>query len=236
MLHRNMNAKYYSEVSPEGDAGGGATGGEVETPTEKTYTQTEFDAELLGIRTARDNLKAEKVNAQKAAKAAEDARLATEQESLKRSGSMEDLEKSIRAEESRRHESILADLGELQDRYVNTSKKATISTFAGDFAEPGDVDMVAHLVKPIFEDGEVRTEFTDFSGTVITTDAAEFKKFLQNHPTVSRLMKADGATGGGATGSKNNAGGVATKLTRKEWEALPPTQRMEYVKSGGKFE
>ncbi len=163
MLHRNMNAKYYSEVSPEGDAGGGeGAGGEVETPPEKTYTQAEFDTMLAGIKSSRDALKSEKTAAQKALKAAEDARLATEQEALKRSGSMEDLEKSIRAEEGRRFEGVLSDLGKLQDRYVNTSKKATISTFAGDFAEPGGVDMVAHLVKPIFEDGEVRTEFTDF--------------------------------------------------------------------------
>ncbi len=123
---------------------------------------------------------------------------------------MEALEKSIRAEEGRRFEGVLAKLETLEGQFKDTSKVATISTFAGDFEEPDDVDMIAHLVKPIFEDGVVRTEFTDFSGTVITTDAAEFKKFLQNHPTVSRLMKADGATGGGATGSKGGASGAGS--------------------------
>ena len=54
---------------------------------------------------------------------------------------------------------------------------------------------------------------TDFAGNVITTDPAEFKKWMAKHPAISHLMKADAASGGGAAGGKGSGSGAAPKFS-----------------------
>jgi len=99
-------------------------------------------------------------------------------------------------------------------KVVGESKRATLSAFTGDFIAPESLDLISQLVKTEFDGTDVKTQFTDFQGNVITTDAAEFKKWMAKHPAISHLMKADGASGGGAIGAKNNAsGGAVAKST-----------------------
>ena len=64
-----------------------------------------------------------------------------------------------------------------------------------------------------FQDSQVKTQFTDFAGNVITTDPAEFKKWMAKHPAISHLMKADAASGGGAAGGKGSGSGAAPKFS-----------------------
>ena len=101
----------------------------------------------------------------------------------------------------------------LESRVLGESKKAVLGGFTGDFIAPESVDLVAQLVKTELDGDQVKTQFTDFAGNVITTDPAEFKKWMAKHPAISHLMKADAASGGGAAGGKGSGSGAAPKFS-----------------------
>ena len=201
MLRRNMFMKHYNEASPEGGDGSGA-------PSEpiKTYTQAEVDEMTKGLKESRDTLLTEKKQASLAAKEAEAAKLLAEQENAKKSGELDKFEASLRGEFDKERGGLTTKLEALTNRVVGESKKAVLSSFSSDFIAPESIDLIGQLVKTEFDGENVKTQYTDFSGNVITTDAAEFKKWMSNHPAISHLMKADAASGGGATGGKTSGG------------------------------
>jgi hypothetical protein len=196
MLFRNMMMKYHAEAD-DVPAGGGAADAPV-----KTYTQVEVEEMTRGLRESRDTLLAEKKSVSAKAKEADAARIAAEQEAAKTSGEMDKFEKTIRSQ----YEPVIAErdakLQALTDRVLGESKKAVLGAFIGDFMAPESVDIIAQLVKTDFDGSDVRTQFVDFAGNVITTSPAEFKKWMTKHPAISHLMRADAATGGGAVGGK----------------------------------
>jgi len=201
MLRRNMFMKYYNEASPEGGDGSGAPAEPI-----KTYTQAEVDEMTKGLKESRDTLLTEKKQASLAAKDAEAARIMAEQSAAKQAGSMEQLEKSVREQKDAEYSPLIKELEALKNSSLISEKKAVLGSFAGDFIAAESIDLIGQLVKTEFDGVIVKTQYTDFSGNVITTDAAEFKKWMSNHPAISHLMKADAASGGGATGGKTSGG------------------------------
>lgn len=175
----------------------------------KSYTQEEVDGLIGGLKSKVDELLGEKKTATQRAKEAEDARLAAELEASKKSGELDKFEQSLRAGFDKEKGELSATLETLKGRVVGESKRAVLGAWSGDFLTPESLDLISQLVKTEFDGLEVKTQFTDFQGNVITTDADEFKKWMQKHPAISHLMKADSATGGGATGGKSGARGAS---------------------------
>lgn len=205
MLRRNMFLKYYQAA----DDGTGAGGAGDETAPVKTYTQAEVDEITKGLKESRDTLLSEKKTVAQKAKEAEEARLALELESAKKLGELDKFEQSLRAGFDKEKGELSTTLEALKGKVVGESKRATLSAFTGDFIAPESLDLISQLVKTEFDGTDVKTQFTDFQGNVITTDAAEFKKWMAKHPAISHLMKADGASGGGAIGGKQGARGTS---------------------------
>ena len=103
---------------------------------------------------------------------------------------------------------------------------------------PGD------LARPIFgqhfkiEGGDVVA--LDGSGNKIFSrvnpgQAAGFDEAMEmlvgSHPQRDTLMRASGATGGGAMGGTGAAGAKA--VTRGQFDAMSPAAKMDYVRNGG---
>ena len=208
MLFRNMMRKYYEEAGADGAASGGA-GGEAE----KTFTAAEVEELTKGMKSKLDELLKEKKSASQAAKDAEAARLAAEQEAARKSGELDKFESSLRGEFEKEKGALTGKLTALESRVLGESKKAVLGGFTGDFIAPESVDLVAQLVKTEMDGDQVKTQFTDFAGNVITTDPVEFKKWMAKHPAISHLMKADAASGGGAAGGKGSGSGAAPKFS-----------------------
>jgi len=185
---------------------------ESEAPAPKSYTQAEVDALVGGLKTKVDELLNEKKSAAQKAKDAEAEALRVSQEAAKKAGELDKFEQSLRGEFGKEREALEAQLNALRGNVLGSSKKAVLGGFAGDFIAPESLDLVSQLVKTDFDGTEVKTQFTDFAGNVITTDPAEFRKWMAKHPAISHLMRADGASGGGAAGGKGNpvGGGAAT--------------------------
>ena len=211
MLYRNMFLKYYNEAGEDGAAGGG------NTEPVKTYTQAEVDEMTRGLRESRDSLLTEKKTASAKAKEAEQARIAAEQDRAKQAGKLDEFEKTIRGQ----YEPVIAERDALTTRVTSAEKKAILGSFGADFIAPESLDLVAQLVKTEFDGSEVKTQFTDFAGNVITTDAAEFKKWMSKHPAISHLMKADSAFSGGGANGNNGKGGANTSSKFAALKDLP---------------
>lgn len=208
MLIRNMMRKYYEEAGADGAASGGAGG---EESKGKTFTEADVqsliakavDDAVSGLKTKNDELISERRKDQE--------RIAREK--ARADGKLEEFEATIRAQEREQYEPVVKSLEALKSRTIMAEKKAVLGGFTGDFIAPESVDLVSQLVKTELDGDQVKTQFTDFAGNVITTDTAEFKKWMAKHPAISHLMKADAASGGGAAGGKGSGSGAAPKFS-----------------------
>lgn len=209
-----------------------ADGGEG-TPAPKTYTQAELDEIVSGLKANNDALLSEKKTAAQKAKEAEQARMLAEQTAAKNAGKMDEFEKTLRSQ----YEPILAEkdskLSAMSQRILGSERKAVLGAMVADFIDPSAADVLAPFIKTEFDGDNIVTKFTGPDGNVITTDPAQFKKYLREHKAFSHLMKADAATGGGAGGNKNTSGGAAGSMKRSDFESLNPTAKKQFMNSGG---
>ena len=221
MLFGNMFLKYYNKAGDDGAAGGGAGAGD----TPKTYTQAEVEALINertnGLKSKVDELLGEKKSAAQKAKEAESARIAAEQAAARQSGELDKFEQSLRGEFAKEKEPLVAKLTALESRVLGESKKAILGGFVADFIAPESVDVIGQLVKTELDGDNIKTQFTDFAGNVITTDPAEFKKWMAKHPAISHLMKADSAFSGGGANGNNGKGGANTSTKFAALKDLP---------------
>lgn len=206
MLYRNMVSKYYSEAGADGaDAGGSGSEGAA-----KTYTQEEVDALVSGLKSNTEKLLAEKKDAARKAKEAEDARLLAEQERAKKSGELEQFEQSLR----KQYDPVIAEkearIAAMSDRILGSERKAVMGDVLakGKFIDADAADLLAQFVKVEFDGDAVVTKFVGADGQVITTDVDKFIDYCKKHKIISHLMQADASSGGGANGNKNPNGGA----------------------------
>lgn len=215
----------------EANQDGAAGGSSAEQP--KTYTQAELDEIVAGLKRNNELLLDEKKTAAQKAKDAENARLLAEQTAAKNAGKMDEFEKTLRSQ----YDPILAEkdakLGALSQRILGSERKAVLGAMVADFIDPSAADVLAPFIKTEFDGDNIVTKFTGPDGNVITTDPAQFKKYLREHKAFSHLMKADAATGGGAGGNKNTSGGAAGTMKRNDFESLSPTAKKQFMASGG---
>lgn len=175
-------------------------------PAPKLYTEEE----VAGLKANAAALLAEKKEMQKKAKEAEDARLLAEQERAKKSGELEEFEQSLR----KQYEPVIAEkdakLTALANRILGSERKVVMGDVLakGKFIDAAAADLLGQFVKTEFDGDAVVTKFVGADGQVITTDPDKFIDYCKKHPVISHLMQADAASGGGAGGNKNPAGGA----------------------------
>ncbi len=221
MLSRNMFLRYQQEAGNDGAESGGAT-------EAKSFTEADVQkmiADAVGKVSAdfakeRDALLG-KNNALIAERRKDQETVAREK--ARADGKLEDFEAAITARINQQYEPVVALNEALKSRVTSESKRAALGSFAADFNDPASLEIVSQLIKTEFDGSDVKTQYTDFAGNVITTDAAEFKKWMANHPAISHLMKADISSGGMDIGGKDAKGGAfvsqnATPLDRKRAE------------------
>ena len=194
----------------------------------KTFTAEEVKAmieqEVAGLKANNEALLSEKKEAARRAKEAEEERQRAHQEALKSAGKMDEFEKTIRGQ----YEPVLAEkdakYSALASRVLGSERKAVLGSFAGDFITPEAVDILAPFVRTEFEGDDVVTKFVGSDGNVITTAPEQFRKYLREHKAFSHLIKANAASGGGASGGKS--GGAAKTLSE-----MNDAERIAFSKS-----
>lgn len=157
-----------------------------------------------------EKLLSEKKAEAKAKQEAEAARIKAEQEQAKKSGELEQFEQSLR----KQYEPVIAEkdakLTALANRILGSERKAVMGDVLakGKFIDAAAADLLGQFVKTEFDGDAVVTKFVGADGQVITTDPDKFIDYCKKHPVISHLMQADAASGGGAGGNKNPAGGA----------------------------
>ena len=203
---------YQEEAGGEDNSGGG------DAPAEKTFTQAEVDELVAGLKANHDKLLTEKKEAtRKAAELAEVQRLATI-EAQKKAGDLAGLENNLRTEFGTQLEAKDKVIAARNERILSSEKKAVVGSLSGMLIDESATDILAMMVRTEFDGDDVVTKFVGADGNVITTDPAQFKKYLCEHKAFSHLIKADAATGGGANGSKFSGGATnfaSMSLTEK---------------------
>ncbi|HBI0203539.1 hypothetical protein [Salmonella enterica] len=199
----------------------------------KMYTAEEVRAliekEVAGLKANQEALLSEKKEAARRAKEAEEERQRAHQEALKAAGKMDEFEKTIRSQ----YEPVLKEKEEryasLAARILSSERKAVLGSFAGDFITPEAVEILAPFVKTEFEGEDVVTKFMGADGNVVTTDPEQFRKYLREHKAFSHLIKANAASGGGASGNKGGGAAPAFKdMSESERLALYKSNPAEF--------
>ncbi|MEA9005136.1 hypothetical protein [Salmonella enterica] len=199
----------------------------------KMYTAEEVQAliekEVAGLKANQEALLSEKKEAARRAKEAEEERQRAHQEALKAAGKMDEFEKTIRSQ----YEPVLKEKEEryasLAARILGSERKAVLGSFAGDFITPEAVEILAPFVKTEFEGEDIVTKFMGADGNVVTTDPEQFRKYLREHKAFSHLIKANAASGGGASGNKGGGAAPAFKdMSESERLALYKSNPAEF--------
>lgn len=180
-----------------------------ESTSAKTYTETEVNELVAGLKKNNEALLAEKKEAARIAKEAKDAQILADQERAKKDGDLSTLEKSLTEQFGKQISEKDARLTMMSERILGAERKSVINSLSGMLVDESAADILGMMVKTEFDGDDVVTKFVDGNGSVITTDPAKFKEWLKSHKAFSHLIKSDAATGGGAGGSKGNPAGGA---------------------------
>ena len=205
---------YREEAGAEDKSGGGG----------QTFTMEQVKKmiadEVAGLKANNDKLLAEKKEAKRLAEEAAAQQLLASQEAARKSGELEAFEKTLRGEYAPQLEAKDKIIAARNERILSSEKKAVVNSLAGMMIDESAADILGVFVRTEFDGDDVVTKFVGADGNVITTDVAQFKKYLCEHKAFSHLIKADAATGGGAGGGKG--GGAA-----KQFSEMNDAERIE---------
>jgi hypothetical protein len=193
-------------------------------------TQVEgLNASTTSMQNKMDQLLTETKQAKGAAKtASEEAQRIIDEKAVK-DGDFEALYKS--SEE--KNASIQNEFNGLRETIATKDRSSLASQIAGQLAEGANAELLSTFIAPRLKSTEDGIKITDVNGglTVLTADdlASEFR----NSDRYASLIKGNQSSGGGASGGQNNGGAGKQTMTRSNFEALNPADKMGFVKGGG---
>lgn len=192
--------------------------------------------DTTGLKAQRDALLNEKKEAQRKAKEAEEAAKAAAEEAARKSGDVSALEKSWQ-EKLAATESNYKNLNESLTKQIHgLTVGQTATKLAAELAISGSADvLLPHIQSRLtveIKDGAPSVRVLDLQGkpTALTVD--ELKQEFISNKAFAPLIAASKATGGGAS---SGGGGAAKTMTKNQFDAMNPTQKMEFMRSGGKL-
>lgn len=193
--------------------------------------------DTTGLKAQRDALLNEKKEAQRKAKEAEYAAKLAAEEAARKSGDVSALEKSWQ-EKLAATESNYKSLNESLTKQIHgLTVGQTAIKLASELAVSGSADvLLPHIQSRLtveIKDGVPSVRVLDLQGkpTALTVD--ELKQEFISNKAFAPLIAASKATGGGA--STGGGGGAAKTMKRDQFEAMNPSQKMDFIKSGGKL-
>lgn len=128
---------------------------------------------------------------------------------------------------------------ELSQKQADTKAAGIADTIGANLAVDKDAaEVIAELIKQrVKVDPETGKEyFLDASGSALSVNKSEFEAMLTKESKFRHLVKAAVTTTGAGGFNGNNGGGAPSKtMERASFEALNPTQKMSFIKDGGKI-
>lgn len=202
------------------------------------------ELKVKGLKSSLDNLDS-KLREIEASKAAEiEAARAKGLEEAKTKGDVAEVEKRYqeqmadavkRAREDERNNVTK----ELSQKQADTKASGIADTIGANLAVDKDAsEVIAELIKQrVKVDTETGKEyFLDASGSALSVNRSEFESMLAKEGKFKHLVKAHISTTGAGGANGNSGGGASSKtMDRASFESLNPTQKMSFIKDGGKI-
>lgn len=193
--------------------------------------------DTTGLKAQRDALLNEKKEAQRKAKEAEDAVKAAAEEAARKNGDVSALEKSWQEKLAATENNYKNQNESLTKQIHGLTVGQTAIKLASELAISGSADvLLPHIQSRLtveIKDGVPSVRVLDLQGkpTALTVD--ELKQEFISNKAFAPLIAGSKAAGGGA--STGGGGGAAKTMKRDQFESMNPSQKMDFIKSGGKL-
>lgn len=204
---------------------------EVDEP--KTFTEADLKAmlerETEGLKKKVDELLTEKKTAAQRAKEAEEAAKAAAEDSARKSGDVEALEKSWKDKLTRREQELMTEVQSAQSALKEQMVTSVAAGIANEIAVPGSSKaLLPHIQSRLameIRDGKPVTVVKDSEGKPSALTVDELKKEIMADAAFAPLIVGSKATGGGAGGGK---GGGAAKTG--DISSMSKDERLAYFR------
>jgi cell pole-organizing protein PopZ len=191
----------------------------------------ELSASVKKLEANNEKLLGEKITANQKAQAAEE-------EKLRATGNIKQLEETISQRLTEEYEAKLTKerdfANKLKDQALSTHKEKVVSDLIKGFKEPDLFKLTfSNLVEAQMTDDGIVTSFKDLNGSVVTTDASQYQKWISEQPQLSGYIVASHAAGSNATNATATASGKTKTISRSMFDSLGNNERHDYIKQGG---
>lgn len=207
------------------------------TESGKFRLKVEGIEDTSGLKRKVEELLAEKKSQQQKAAEAEAAAARAAEESARKSGDVDALDKSWQKKHAETLAAKDAELGNMRGTLNRLLVDNVAVQLANDLALPGSAALLMPHIKSRLEvdisSGEPKTIVIGQDGKRSALTIDELKAEFASNPAFAPVLAGSKATGGGANGSNGKGGGAAKTVTRAQFDAMNSSERMQHVKSGG---
>lgn len=199
----------------------------------KTFTleevQSLLEKETAGLKSKVNELLGEKKSAAEKAREEAAARAKAEEDRKKQENDYKSLFESSQQKAAEFEQKY----SELMNGIRSEKRNAEALRVATDLASGPNAEILAEFIArriDLDESNKLFVKSEDGKPTVLTID--DLKKEFVKSGRFNALIDATKATGGGASGNKG--GRAASEVSRAEFDAMNPTQKVKFIKEGGK--
>jgi hypothetical protein len=176
--------------------------------------------DVAGLKAKVDELLAEKKDAQRKTKEAEDAAKAAAEEAARKNGDVSALEKSWQEKLAKREGELQAQIESLNGNVNKMLIDNVAVTMANEIALQGSADLLMPHIKSRLaaeqRDGQFVTVIRDKDGKPSAASLDDLKNEFANNPAFAPVIVGSKAAGGGASGGKQG-GGAANQNAKPNW-------------------
>lgn len=198
--------------------------GQTEPQQAKTYTQAELDEIVNGLRQKNSELLTETKAEREKRQQLESSQLEAERKAAEERGQYKELYSKTTEQLEKERQEKMSILQQMQEKDINLAVSGISAGLAQDEKRRAVLEQqIRSFTK--YKDG---APVYEIGGIEVTKDA------LVDHikGEFAFLCDAGVGSGGGATGS-NSGAGVKT-MKRTDFDKLPPSEQMNFMRSGGK--
>lgn len=187
--------------------------------------------DVAGLKAKVEELLAEKKEAARKAKEAEEAAKAAAEEAARKSGDVAALEKSWQEKLAKREQELLQQVESLSGNIHSMLVDNVAVKLASELAVPGSADLLIPHIKARLaaeqRDGQFVTVVKDKDGKPSAFSIDDLKTEFASNPAFAPVIVGSKASGGGASGGN---GGGAAKDVKPNW-AGSKEERLAAIKS-----
>lgn len=196
--------------------------------------------DVAGLKAKNEELIAERREAQKRAKAAEEAAQLAAEEAARKGGDVAALEKSWQEKLAKREAELSEQIAKMSGAVTAMTVDAAASRLASELAVEGAAPVLLPHIRARLaaeeRDGQYITVVRDSAGKPSALTTEELKAEMSSNPAFARVIAGSKANGGvtdSGAGGNTQGGRAAKNVTRAQFNALDETSKMGHIKAGG---